>query len=125
MGGSIIFDLGNLKKEEELIFLNVNKDVLNNNNYTEYCLVKENNELVLKFQKRTSTKHFYRAEFVIQVIKTIKRGSQGILELPNFISKDRGDILEGVCKEGFTFRFENIVSISIGKKGEYQNAKLE
>ncbi|MBN1040433.1 hypothetical protein DVW12_17300 [Clostridium botulinum] len=91
--------------------MNRDKDILGNLIYSQYCIFKKNKSLFLKFEKRTATKQIYQSIFTIESIKAIKNSSNGKIVLPNFISQ--GDILKGKYKEGFSFEFDNILSIEI------------
>jgi hypothetical protein len=111
--------LGVLKEDEHLLFLNKDSDILGNITYTQYCILKKEQELILKFEKKSSTSRTYKSQFTIETIQTVKYGSSGKLILPNFISQN--DILEGTYKEGFSFKFENIFSIHIERGGNIKN----
>ena len=119
--GLNIFDLGILGEDEYLIFLNKDTDILGNANYTEYCIHRNKNKLLLKFEKKTTTNKTCVIEFTIETIQTVKKSSLGKLVLPNFISEE--DVLEGTYKEGYTFRFDEITSFKILKEGDRNNDK--
>ncbi|UYZ38957.1 hypothetical protein OD350_29150 (plasmid) [Clostridium beijerinckii] len=111
--------MGILKEDEHLVFINKDSDVLGNVTYTPYSIIKNEQELILKFEKKLPTCKLCKVQFEIETIQTVKDSSTGKLVLPNFISQN--DILEGTYKGGYSFKFENIAAILIEKEGNTDN----
>lgn len=64
------------------------------------------------------TKYEHKVEFCIKSIHAIKKTIDGDIIIPGFISI--GDSLEGQYKEGFFFRFNNILQYEV-LEGGYNN----
>lgn len=110
-----IFDLGALKDNEYIIFLNKTSDILGNFQYTEFVIHKnENGRLVLEFEKNISTNKKYHASSIVDTIQTVKQSSAGVIALPNIICEN--EAIEGSYRDGFKFEFKEVVNIRLVKE---------
>lgn len=110
-----IFDLGALKDNEYIIFLNRTSDILGNFQYTEFVIHKnENGSLVLEFEKNISTNKKYHASSIVDTIQTVKQSSAGVIALPNIICEN--EAIEGSYRDGFKFEFKEVVNIRLVKE---------
>jgi hypothetical protein len=92
---------------------------LGNTTVSHYYIYKFKNELRLIYLYNSSSGQRYRSEFVIESINTKKSTSTGNIIIPGFISV--GDSLEGIYKEGYIFKFNNILQYEILEGGYSYN----
>lgn len=114
-----------MNNDEHIVFFNRDIDVLGNTSVSHYYIYRFQNELRLIYSHNTITNQKYRSEFCIESINTVKSTSEGNIVIPGFISV--GDSLEGIYKEGYIFKFNNILQYEIlegGYSDNEQNKKV-
>lgn len=110
--------MNKLNINNHIVFFNKDIDIFGNTSVSQYYIYKFQNELRIVYKYNSVTRHENKGEFCIKDINTVKETINGNVIIPGFISI--GDSLEGEYKEGYSFRFDNILQYEI-LDGGYNN----